>query len=70
MDAQIAALEAECAQLDERLEKARRSSRRRRERQMAEVMLQSATEENDRLKKELESFASGDAAVLETIRGR
>ena len=30
-------------------------------------MLQSATEENERLKKELESFASGDAAVLETI---
>ena len=68
-DAQIAALEAECAQLDERLEKAAAEFPQTEERQMAEVMLQSATEENDRLKKELESFASGDAAVLETIRG-
>ena len=69
MDAQIAALEAECAQLDERLEKVAAEFPQTEERQMAEVMLQSATEENDRLKKELESFASGDAAVLETIRG-
>ena len=69
MDAQIAAVEAECAQLDERLEKAAAEFPQTEERQMAEVMLQSATEENDRLKKELESFASGDAAVLETIRG-
>ena len=53
MDAQIAALEAECAQLDERLEKAAAEFPQTEERQMAEVMLQSATEENDRLKKEL-----------------
>ena len=69
MDAQIAALEAEVRTAGREAGEGAAEFPQTEERQMAEVMLQSATEENDRLKKELESFASGDAAVLETIRG-
>ena len=35
---------------------------------MAEVMLASATEANLALRRELESFASGDTAMMETMK--
>ena len=58
----------EAKEMEERLEKASKDHPQTEERQMAEVMLASATEANAALQGELESFSSGDTAVMETMK--
>ena len=54
--------------MDERLAAAKASRPRTEETQMAEVLLASAREANAKLVKEMESYRSGDAAVMEAMR--
>ena len=58
----------ESREMDERLAAAKASRPRTEETQMAEVLLASAREANAKLVKEMESYRSGDAAVMEAMR--
>ena len=60
---------AEAEALDGRLQAARAACPATEERQAAEVVLAAAAQANATARAEMESFASGDAAMMETMRG-
>lgn len=68
LDQELERARGESTEMEERLEKAAKDHPQTEERQMAEVMLGSATEANAALRRELESFSSGDAAVMASMR--